>query len=186
MIGALLAASFDAVVTVAPHLHRTRNLRDVFGGKPAIAVDPAPLIAAALRDDGAISDRILLGPDEESAPALRTLAAASGLEFAVATKRRLGDRDVALDPPAHIAWTGRHVVIVDDISSTGGTLMKAAQAVLAAGAASVEAIVCHVPAPWISTSWRRRAFAACAAPTASRMRRMRLHWRRCWPMPCGN
>lgn len=147
VIGALLAASFDAVVTAAPHLHRTHDLSDVFGGKPARAVDPAPLIAAALRGDGAASDRILLGPDEESAPALRTLATASGLNFAVARKRRLSDRDVALDLPLNVAWHGRHVVIVDDIASTGATLMKAAQAARAAGAASVEAIVCHVPAP---------------------------------------
>jgi ribose-phosphate pyrophosphokinase len=146
VIGALLAASFDAIVTAAPHLHRTHSLSDVFGGKPALAVDPAPLIAAVLRNDAA-ANRLLLGPDEESSPALRALSAVTGLAFAVATKRRLGDHDVVLDLPMNVAWRGRAVVIVDDIASTGGTLMKAARAALAAGASSVEAFVCHVPAP---------------------------------------
>jgi ribose-phosphate pyrophosphokinase len=147
VIGTLLAQSFDAFVTAAPHLHRTHSLSAVFAGKPALSVDPAPLIAAALRGSATAASSLLLGPDEESEPPLRALAAASGLNFAVAAKRRLGDHEVDLQLPKSVDWRGRHIIIVDDIAATGGTLMMAARAALAAGAESVEAFVCHVPAP---------------------------------------
>jgi ribose-phosphate pyrophosphokinase len=38
---------------------------------------------------------------------------------------------------------GRHVILIDDIASSGGTLMSAARACLAAGAAQVDAIAVH-------------------------------------------
>jgi ribose-phosphate pyrophosphokinase len=38
---------------------------------------------------------------------------------------------------------GRHVILIDDIASSGGTLMSDARACLASGAAQVDAIVVH-------------------------------------------
>ncbi len=139
-IGALLAAAFDTVVTVDPHLHRVATLAEVMPGRQGLALTAAPLWGQyiAQRLPGAL----LLGPDEEAGQWVRVAAAAGGLEHAVCHKRRHGDRDVDVALPA-TPVEGRAVVLLDDVASTGRTLMAAARGALAMGAASVDAAVTH-------------------------------------------
>lgn len=44
---------------------------------------------------------------------------------------------------ADIAVQGQHIILIDDIASSGGTLMSATRACLAGGARQVDAIVVH-------------------------------------------
>jgi ribose-phosphate pyrophosphokinase len=60
----------------------------------------------------------------------------------VCRKRRLGDREVHIELPA-IDLAGRAVVLMDDVASTGRTLVEAAAACFAAGAATVDVAVTH-------------------------------------------
>ena len=65
-----------------------------------------------------------------------------GLDWAVCTKQRSGDHEVAVAlPEASVA--GRAVVVLDDVASTGRTLMAATRGALAQGAASVDVAVTH-------------------------------------------
>jgi ribose-phosphate pyrophosphokinase len=61
----------------------------------------------------------------------------------VGNKERRGDRDVrfTLDEAAQVA--GRAVVLVDDLISSGRTLIEAARLLGAAGATSIKAIATH-------------------------------------------
>jgi ribose-phosphate pyrophosphokinase len=140
IIGALLARRFDTVITVDPHLHRTHELRDAVPARRAVAVSAAPAMAAWLAGRG--RRPLLIGPDEESAQWLSAIAGPAGLEFGVAHKQRRGDRDVEVRLP-DLAFTGRHVVLVDDVVSTGHTLAEAATRLAAAGAASISVLVSH-------------------------------------------
>lgn len=142
VVGRLLAEAFDAVVTVAPHLHRTATLAEAVPAKRAIAVDPAPVLARHLAAAGLPRDALVLGPDEESEPLARRLAEAAGLGHAVARKNRHGDRSVTVTLPA-AELAGRAVIIADDVASSGGTLAACAAAARARGAGRIEAIVCH-------------------------------------------
>jgi ribose-phosphate pyrophosphokinase len=148
-VGRLLAQHFDAVVTVDPHLHRIASLDEVMPGAHAIALSAAGLLGAfAARQR---HEPLLLGPDEESAPwvarAARDGAAELGLarplDHAWCLKQRLGDHDVRVALPHHLALAGRAVVLIDDMASTGRTLAAAARLCLAAGAATVDAAVTH-------------------------------------------
>ncbi|MFO1294839.1 MAG: ribose-phosphate diphosphokinase [Rubrivivax sp.] len=138
--GRLLAAHFDAVVTVDPHLHRVRTLDEIVPGRRGVALSAAAVLGefVARRLPGAL----LLGPDEEAGPWVRLAAAGRGLEHAVCIKHRRGDREVDVVLPG-VDVHGRAVVLFDDVASTGRTLAAAASGVLAAGAASVDCAVTH-------------------------------------------
>jgi ribose-phosphate pyrophosphokinase len=140
IVGDLLASLFDAVVTVDPHLHRVANLSEAIPVKDAINLSAAPILG-----DLALKKReqpFLLGPDEESAQWVAQAARAHHLDFAVATKTRLGDCSVDIQMPS-INVAGRAVVLLDDIASSGHTLARAAELLLAAGAKTVDVAVTH-------------------------------------------
>lgn len=139
-LGRALAAWFDAVVTVDPHLHRVATMHEVVPGRRGIAISAAEAIGrfVAARVPGAL----LLGPDEESGQWVRVAAGAAGLECGVCHKLRHGDHEVEVSLPAGLLQ-GRSVVLMDDVASTGRTLVQAARAALAAGAASVDVAVTH-------------------------------------------
>ena len=142
VIGRLIAEHFDGLVTVDPHLHRIAALDEIVSDIPAIAVSAAPALAAALARD-IEPETILIGPDRESAPWVERIAAPLGLEMIVAEKCRSGDRDVALRLPEAARVGGRAAVIIDDIVSSGSTLIACAALLRAAGALRVEAAATH-------------------------------------------
>jgi len=139
-LGKLLAAHFDTVITVDPHLHRVATMDEVVPGRRGVALTAAQLLGqhVAQRVPGAL----LLAPDEEAGQWVRAAAAASGLDHAVCLKQRHGDRDVEVALPSHPV-AGRAVVLMDDVASTGRTLVAAARGALAQGAASVDVVVTH-------------------------------------------
>jgi ribose-phosphate pyrophosphokinase len=89
-----------------------------------------------------LTDPLLLAPDSEAEQWVAALARGAGLDYAVAAKQRLGDREVVVTLPK-AKFRGREVVLVDDIVSTGMTLATAARAVKGAGARSVHCLVTH-------------------------------------------
>ncbi len=139
-LGALLAQTFDAVVTVDPHLHRVRSLGEVLPGRRGVAVSAAPLLGAWVARH--VARPLLVGPDDESAQWVEQAARDAGLDWALARKQRHGDRDVSVALP-DVNYAGRAAVLIDDVASTGRTLAVAALQLLERGAASVDVAVTH-------------------------------------------
>jgi len=139
-IGRLLAQYFDAVITIDPHLHRIQSLDEVLPGRRGLSLSAAPLLGAWVARH--VPDALLIGPDEESAQWVHEAAAAHGLSSAIGRKVRHGDHQVTLALP-DVPVQGRAVVLLDDMASTGRTLMGSAEALLARGAASVDVAVTH-------------------------------------------
>ena len=142
VIGQLLAGWFDGIVTVDPHLHRTANLSEVIAGIPALAVSAAPSLVEAIAK-GLDPRTVLVGPDSESRPWVQGIAAPLGLDILVGEKVRKGDREVALAIPAIAMVRGRPAMLVDDMISSGTTLIAGARLLRAAGAKDVEAVATH-------------------------------------------
>ena len=86
-----------------------------------------------------------MGPDGESEQWVRAAAAGAPqpLDHAWCLKQRHGDHEVAVTLPPGLDLRGRTVVLVDDMASTGRTLVAAARLALAAGAARVDVAVTH-------------------------------------------
>ena len=139
-IAALLGSQVDGLITVDPHLHRIASLDEVMTGCRSLALTAAPLLAAWVA--GQVPGALLLGPDEEALQWVAAAGRAQGLDHAVCHKQRFGDRDVRVALP-DLALAGRAVVLMDDVASTGRTLVEATIAALAAGAASVDVAVSH-------------------------------------------
>jgi len=138
VVGCWLAELFDAVVTIDPHLHRVGSFKEAVPAGSAIALSAAPLIGGSF----SANDVLMLGPDAEAEPWVRAAAAAAGCDSALCRKTRHGDRAVEVTLPA-ASYDGRHVVIIDDVASTGHTLAAVARQVLARGARRVDVAVTH-------------------------------------------
>ncbi len=140
IVGRFLAELFDAVITVDPHLHRIDRLEQAIPTGASISVSARAAMSGFLARN--VADPLLLGPDEEARQWVQALAEPAGLEYAVAKKERLGDRDVRVVLPKH-NFQGRTVVLVDDMISTGRTLITVARTLKEMGADSIRCLVTH-------------------------------------------
>jgi len=73
-----------------------------------------------------IDTPFLLGPDEESRQWVEAIALHYQMDFAVANKERYGDREVKVCLP-EADYYRRNIVLVDDVASSGQTLIQAAR-----------------------------------------------------------
>ena len=147
VIGPLLARSYDRIVTVDAHLHRTKNIEDVFPGSDAEDLSATPAIAEFLRTSGFDPKTVVVGPDEESRPWVNDLAGRLGLDYAVARKTRRGDRSVEIAFADPALFLNRPALLVDDIMSSGATVAACAKALRSAGATAIDAVITHALFP---------------------------------------
>lgn len=140
IVGEFLAGYFDNVITVDPHLHRISHLNQ------AIPVEHAVSLTAAQSMSTFIAERfqqpIILGPDVESLQWVKSVAAEHSWRHDVCTKTRFGDRQVKVALPA-LDMADQQIVLVDDVASSGQTLIEATKGCFQQGAKSVDVIVTH-------------------------------------------
>lgn len=135
----LLSQTVDWLVTVDPHLHRLDSLEHVYSIPTTIA-RAAPAIARYVATQ--IEHPVLVGPDAESAQWVSAVAAGCDAPFVILEKTRRGDRDVSISTPDG-PWNGHTPVVIDDIVSTGKTMVEATRQLRAAGAAPPVCIAIH-------------------------------------------
>lgn len=140
IIGAMIARQFDTLITVDPHLHRIDTLKQAVPMDDAITLHATGAIAEYLQQ--AFDTPLLVGPDEESEQWVSTIAGQGGFDYVIARKQRFGDRDVRIALPDH-TYSGRHLVLVDDIASTGRTLEETARHLNRFKPASMAVVVTH-------------------------------------------
>jgi ribose-phosphate pyrophosphokinase len=119
---ALLSRSVDWLIAVDPHLHRYGALSDVYS-IPATAVHLANELGRWIASN--VASPLIIGPDAESRQWADGIAAAAGAPATVLTKTRRGDADVVESAPELGGWRSLTPVLVDDIVSTGQTMIAA-------------------------------------------------------------
>ena len=71
-----------------------------------------------------LQDPVILGVNQESLERVRMVAAELKADYDYLEKRRMNPKKIAIQPK-HLEVAGRDVVLVDDIISTGGTIIEA-------------------------------------------------------------
>ena len=138
--GALLGQRFDWLVTVDPHLHRIHDLNEVVPC-PSRNLHAAPLLADWIRSN--VRNPVLVGPDAESAQWVSAAAERAAAPWFNLEKQRLGDLQVRVTLPDRIRPEGRAAVLVDDIISSGRTLVAAALALRDEGFETIQCVAVH-------------------------------------------
>ncbi|MFB6262999.1 MAG: ribose-phosphate pyrophosphokinase [Bradymonadaceae bacterium] len=119
--GPMVSRHVDWLATVDPHLHRLDSLDDVYD-VPTAAVGAAPVIAGWVERH--VDRPLIVGPDEESEQWVADVAADAGAPHVVLEKERRGDREVDVSVPDVEQFRDRVPILVDDIVSTGQTMIE--------------------------------------------------------------
>ncbi len=132
----MLAIHFDKIVAIDPHLHRISSLREI--AKNAREITTSELIAAHIRSHYKDSFSIV-GPDKESFHWASGVAALLGRKAIILKKIRLSSEEVRIKGKP----LGKNVIIIDDIISTGRTILETIKIAKFYGAQKIICIGIH-------------------------------------------
>ncbi len=141
VVGTFLSNLFDTILTVDAHLHRVKDIRDVFKDCNVQNLSTSRITADYIEDN--YQDMpFLLGPDEESIQWVEAIASLCSSDFGVCKKSRYGDEDVKVELP-DVDLEKRSVILIDDIISTGHTIATVAEKLKRRGVHTIDCIVTH-------------------------------------------
>lgn len=140
-------SGIDQLVSVDIHLHRLgledlQNLADF----EVTEVTAIPEVAGVAAEG--LDHPLILAPDVEATRWARDAAESLDTEYDVTEKHRVTPTEVEIKPK-ELDARGRDILIVDDIVSTGGTVVELANALSRQGAGEIHAAFTH---PVFSTS----------------------------------
>lgn len=139
-VAQLLSNAFDWLVTVDPHLHRYGSLAEIYTIQTRV-VHAAPLISHWIKKN--IARPLIIGPDSESEQWVSAVAKDADAPFSVLEKVRHGDREVEIKLRDLENWKGRTAILVDDIISSGRTMLVAVRLLTSSGWSSPVCIAVH-------------------------------------------
>ena len=139
IFASLISYQVDWLVTVDPHLHRYHSLDEVYS-VPSRVVQGAPVLAKWLATEEKL---LLVGPDAESEQWVSQIAAQSGHSFIVGEKQRLGDRNVVITLPDLEGIDFNAAVIIDDVISSGHTVLECVKALKERGVEKINCACVH-------------------------------------------
>jgi len=131
----------DEIYTIDMHQHRVIRSSDVFR-IPSHNLSAMPLLADYMRSIYNKRKPLVIGPDAEAEQWAKLAADRLQSDYDVFEKKRLGPDKVEIRPRKSNA-RDRDILIVDDIISTGGTIVEAMKVLLSQEAKSVSVACTH-------------------------------------------
>jgi ribose-phosphate pyrophosphokinase len=135
---AIEAAGADRVVTMDLHAAQIQGFFRI----PVDDLYARPYLCEAIQAEG-LSDVVVVSPDAGFAKKARMFASRLGAPLAIADKVRADHQEEATVTEVIGEVAGRDAVLVDDFTISAGTLVAAAEQLVARGARSVIAAVTH-------------------------------------------
>ncbi|MEM2253186.1 MAG: ribose-phosphate pyrophosphokinase [Desulfurococcaceae archaeon] len=130
------AVKIDHLITIDMHLHRISNPSDLFGAN-FHNITGVRELAKYFERTHDIENTVVIGPDEEAEQWAKVMSEElNGLEYAVLKKTRITAEKVVIETGG-VNVAGKNVIIVDDIISTGGTIIEAVKALKELGAREI-------------------------------------------------
>jgi len=108
--------------TVDTHLHRISDISRIFT-IPAHNLSAVPLLVEYVSKNIELENSVIIGPDEESEQWAASAARILRVDFDVLEKRRINAEKVEIKT-RRLGVKNRDVIVVDDIISTGGTMVE--------------------------------------------------------------
>jgi ribose-phosphate pyrophosphokinase len=135
----LVAAGANRVLTMDLHAQQIQGFFDI----PVDHLHAAPVMVKHLREMK-LNRPLVVSPDTGGAKAAYAYSQMLGTGLAIVAKQRMGDAEVdAFSVVGDVE--GCDVIMVDDMTTTCGTLCAAARILKEKGAASIRAAVTHIP-----------------------------------------
>ncbi len=135
-----LSPYLDRLITIDPHLHRIKSLNEIYSIKTNVIHATKELSKWILKN---VKNPLLIGPDEESRQWTEEVAKSSDSPYIILKKTRLGDHEVKINFPDLSQYAQRKPVLVDDIISSGATMMVAAKTLKEKGMAAPICLAVH-------------------------------------------
>jgi len=129
----------DMIYTIDLHLQRVPDLSHLIKNTPTKNISAVPDIATWIKTNANLTNPIVLGPDEESEQWAKVAAETMDTEYEIMIKTRYSATEVSITTKEGkpLPVNGRDVVIIDDIISSGGTIIEAVKLVQEAGAGKI-------------------------------------------------
>ena len=134
----LEAAGVNRVMTMDLHADQIQGFFDI----PVDHLSGDAIFIPHLEEQGGLENVIFASPDMGSTKRARTYAKYFGTEMVICDKLRVKANEVA-SMTVIGEVTDADVILIDDLIDTGGTLCKAAEALMNKGARSVRALCTH-------------------------------------------
>ncbi|MEK6948156.1 MAG: ribose-phosphate diphosphokinase [Nanoarchaeota archaeon] len=139
IVGSLLNVA-DEIITVDPHLHRFKSLNEVFKCK-AIKLSANDLIQDYISKN--FKDPVIIGPDAESYQWAQSIAKKIKASAAILEKERVNSYEVHVKLNSEVNVRDKQLIIIDDIISTGKTILEAIKVVKKLKPKSITVISIH-------------------------------------------
>jgi len=131
----LLAHNVDKLIAIDPHLHRIKKLEEISPNAHSITTNN--LIVEFIKSK--FKDYQLVGPDEESHQWDKLIARSLDRDAAILKKQRLSSYKVKITSKK----LGNKILIIDDIISTGKTILETIKIAKKQGAKDIAVIGIH-------------------------------------------
>lgn len=117
----MLSHHFSWLITIDPHLHRFSSLDKIYT-IPTSVLHAAEPIAHWIKKH--VENPLIIGPDDESEQWVANIAQKANAPYIILKKIRQGDRSIEVSLPSMTSYTHCTPILVDDIISTGQTMIE--------------------------------------------------------------
>ncbi|MBS3815825.1 MAG: ribose-phosphate diphosphokinase [Hadesarchaea archaeon] len=131
----------DEIFMIDLHAHRIENAPEFFNVK-AKNLTAAPLLARYIDDEFQLENPVVMGPDGEAEQWAKKAGEAIEADWDFMVKKRFGPEEVEITP-RKLEVEDRDVLIIDDIISTGGTMVEAIKIMKDNGAKDIYVACTH-------------------------------------------
>jgi len=139
-LSSIISKYFDKVYVVEPHMDRKTKFSKLFSIK-AKKLSSNTYIIDYIRKN--IKNPLIVGPDKGSLDMVIDIASKLRCKYVITEKKRISGTKVKVRLNKNIKFNGKNIVFVDDIISTGNTILECTKNLKKMGAKSFCCVAVH-------------------------------------------